>query len=338
MIKIKTVMLLTVLVSSYITQANEYIVPALVSIPGGDFLMGDDKEIEVKAKHWPQHKVSVKPFLLSKYEVTVKEFKAFIIDTNYQTNNECWQWSGDSSPLEKREGSWHSAFNAPSDFHPVMCISYNDALAYIAWLSDKTGYQFRLPSEAEWEYAARAGTTTNYFFGNDVNQLCDYGNVFDQSAEKAFKRDLGVNWKGVKCDDYAEYTTTVGQYKPNSFGLYDMIGNVGEFVSDCEHRDYINAPTDGSVWHEDCYDGRLFGFISVSADHDMFIHRGGSYGYPAWAMSLYIRNHVGKDNTSSMGEGFRIALDTSVKNNKLVTQPLADTLLLNESPAQSHKQ
>ncbi len=338
MIKIKVFLLIAIIVSSNTLGASEFTAPALVSIPGGNFLMGDDQEIDVKVKHWPAHKVSVPPFLLSKYEVTVKEFKAFITDTNYQTSNECWQWSGDSSPLEKKEGNWSSTFNAPSDFHPVMCISYNDALAYVTWLSEKSGYQFRLPSEAEWEYAARAGTTTNYFFGDDISQLCDFANVFDQSAEKAFKRDLDVKWKGVNCDDNAEYTITVGQYKPNAFGLYDMIGNVGEFVSDCEHRDYLNAPKDGSVWREDCYDGRWFGFISVRADHDMFIHRGGSYGYPAWAMSLYVRNHVGKNNTSSLGEGFRIALDSSAKNNKLVTQPLAGTQLFIKELSLTHKE
>jgi len=330
MMNIKVFTLIAVLVSSYTLNANEFIAPSLVSIPGGNFLMGSDQKIDVKVKHWPQHKVSVKPFLLSKYEVTVKEFKAFIADTNYQTSNQCWKWSGGSSPLEKGEGNWNSSFNAPSDFHPVMCVSYNDAFAYVAWLSDKTGYQFRLPSEAEWEYAARAGTKTNYFFGNDINQLCEFANVFDQSAQSAFKRDLEVEWTGVNCDDNAEYTSIVGQYKPNSFGLYDMIGNVGEFVADCEHRDYINAPKDGSVWNEDCYDGRLFGFISVSADHDMFIHRGGSYGYPEWAMSLFVRHHVGKNNTSSMGEGFRVALDSSAKNNKLITQPLVGTQLFIE--------
>jgi formylglycine-generating enzyme required for sulfatase activity len=337
MTKIRVLLLIVALTPCYTFGASDFIAPALVSIPGGDFLMGDNQEIDVKVKHWPQHKVSVKTFLLSKYEVTVKEFKAFVTDTNYQTSNECWQWSGDSSPLEKKEGNWSSALNAPSDFHPVMCISYIDALAYVTWLSEKTGYQFRLPSEAEWEYAARAGSTTNYFFGDDISQLCDFANVFDQSSEKAFNRDLGVTWKGVNCDDNAEYTSIVGQYKPNAFGLYDMIGNVGEFVSDCEHRDYINAPIDGSAWLEDCYDGRWLGFISVSADHDMFIHRGGSYGYPAWAMSLYVRNHLGKNNTSSLGEGFRIALDSSVKNNKLLVQPLASTQIFIKEHSQAQK-
>lgn len=323
----KVLILIVSLAFTSVIWANEFIAPSLVSIPGGTFLMGSDEEMEVTVKHSPQHRVTVKPFLLSKYEVTVKEFSAFIADTGHQTSSECWQWSGGSSPLAKQDGSWQSSFNAPSEFHPVMCISYNDATAYVTWLSKKTGFKFRLLSEAEWEYAARAGSTTNYFFGNDITQLCDFANVFDQSAQKAFKRDLDVDWDGVNCDDNAEYTAIVGQYKPNAFGLYDMIGNVGELVSDCEHRDYSDAPTDGTSWLEDCYDGRWFGIISVSADHDMFIHRGGSYGYPAWAMSLYVRHHVGKDNTSSMGEGFRIALDSNVKNNELVSQPLVSTQL-----------
>lgn len=296
-----------------IAVESNYTAPSMVTIPTGKFTMGSNTGTPIKIPHSPEHQVSIPSFQLSQYEVTIKEFRQFVKDTNHKTKTECWKRKTGTDEIEMAAGSWDSPQYAPSEFHPVMCIGVDDALAYIRWLSEKTGKQYRLPSEAEWEYAARAGSKDNYFFGNDENLLCEYANVFDKSGERAFKRDLKLDWKGITCDDHAEYTSIVGMYKPNAFGLFDMIGNVGEIVGDCQHSSYQGAPSDGSAWTTDC-DKRelLFGMI-VFADY--IIHRGGNYGSNNEWSRIFIRGHAGKSNPSSLGEGFRIALDISEKSN-----------------------
>jgi formylglycine-generating enzyme required for sulfatase activity len=297
--------------SSTSAESN-FTVPPMVTIPAGTFTMGSNTGTPVKIPHSPEHQVSVKSFQLAQYEVTVKEFRQFVKDTNHVTKTQCWKRKTGTDAIEMAEGSWDSPQYTPSDFHPVMCVGMDDALAYISWLSSKTGNQYRLPSEAEWEYAARAGSKDNYFFGNDEKKLCEYANIFDKSGERAFKRDLKLDWQGVACDDHAEYTSVVGMYKPNAFGLFDMIGNVGEYVEDCQHPDYKGAPSDGSAWITNC-DKRelLFGLI-VFADY--IIHRGGNYGSNSEWSHIFIRGHAGKSNPSSLGEGFRLVLNTSQKN------------------------
>ena len=117
-------------------------------------------------------------------------------------------------------------------------MSWNDAQAFIAWLSEQTGESCRLPSEAEWEYAARAGTTTKYHFGNSESQLCRYGNHADTSTD--------LSWRNETCSDgVSKRTATVGDYQPNSYGLYDMHGNVWEWVQDCWNDSYADLTFNG---------------------------------------------------------------------------------------------
>jgi len=294
------------LYSFSVLAQQHYIAPSVVTIPAGTFIMGSDAGGGLKLFHSPAHKVSVKTFQLSQYEVTVKEFRAFVVVTKHKTRAECWKRKAGTHEIEMVAGSWDLPAYAPSEFHPVMCIGLDDALAYSAWLSQKTGHHYRLPTEAEWEYAARAGSNDNYFFGNDEKQLCEYANVLDKTGARAFERDLGVAWTGVDCDDHAEYTAIIGMYKPNAFGLFDMIGNVGELVQDCQHWYYKNAPTDGSAWITDCDNQEyFFGLIS----EEMGVHRGGNYGLSGLGSRVFERGHTGKNNSSSLGEGFRLALD-----------------------------
>lgn len=271
------------------------IVPPMVSIPAGEFLMGSN----LADKEKPIHKVSVNAFKISKYEVTIKQFKQFAAATNYMTNNDCWKYvSENGGPFKDGiavlPGNWLTPEYTPSDFHPVMCVSWDDANAYLTWLSQQTGKKYRLPTEAEWEYATGAGSTTKYFFGNDDKDLCQYGNTFDESGMRAFVRDKEYKKRSMACDDEAEYTTVVGMYKPNAFGLYDMIGNVSEWVEDCDHENYEGAPTDGSAWiSEKCY---------------MRSRKGSTYGQGERSHTT-MRAHGGQNNRSSLGEGFRIVED-----------------------------
>ncbi|MCC2962824.1 formylglycine-generating enzyme family protein [Massilia sp. IC2-278] len=279
---------------------DKVIAPSMVTIKGGEFMMGSlanpkDPDFPISE---PMHPVRITSFRLSRYETTVGQFRQFVEATGYQATGDCWKLAANDWGMEVGKTGWDAPVNAPTDYHPVLCVSWNDAQAYLAWLSKQTGKHYRLPSEAEWEYAARAGGKGRYPFGDDPAALCKYGNVFDRSGKAAIARLTGKTREEIHCDDGAELTTVVGMYAPNAFGLHDMLGNVGEFVEDCQHLNYEGAPGDGSAWTNAC-----------PAWHGsaMVIHRGGSYNNAAVGVSPTYRGHAGKDNRSSVGEGFRIA-------------------------------
>lgn len=233
----------------------------MVAIPGGTFRMGDPSGHGLPNER-PVHAVTIRPFKLGRYPVTVAEFRYFILATGYQTEAErnvvaLWPWAIDgcglidakTGKLAYRQGlRWNAPGFAQQDSDPVVCVSWNDAQEFIQWLDRTTGRRFRLPSEAEWEYAARAGATTTYFWGNDPAQSCRYGNGADETAPPdGSERPWPVK---IPCHDGYFYTSPVGHYSPNAFGLYDMVGNVRQWTQDCAHDSYISAPADGSPWIE----------------------------------------------------------------------------------------
>jgi len=323
----KLLVLSGALYSSVTMAQKSAIEPEMVDISHGSFVMGSNVEGDFKLSSAPLHQVTISAFRMAKYEVTVGEFRTFVDATNYQVRKECWRREKGRKAVGVAPGSWDSPEYAPSEFHPVMCVSSNDAHAYIEWLSKESDTSYRLPSEAEWEYAARAGSTAAYHFGGKTEALCRYGNIFDRSGVRAFERDLGGDWGGVNCDDGAEYTSLVGMYEPNVFGLYDMIGNVGEIVADCEHYNYENAPIDGSAWMISCKEEEyLWGLIVFELK---VVHRGGSYGDGALYSRTAIRGHTGISNTSSLGEGFRIAQDIVLGSHER-NAPTHTTLIFRE--------
>jgi formylglycine-generating enzyme required for sulfatase activity len=125
-------------------------------------------------------------------------------------------------------------------------VSFDDAMAYVKWIQQKTGQAYRLLTEAEWEYAARAGTSTARYWGEDVSKSCAYANTMDLKVITTISG--ASNWPITHCDDGYAYTAPVGSYKPNGFGLYDMLGNVWEWTQDCWNNNYVGAPVDGSSW------------------------------------------------------------------------------------------
>lgn len=215
--------------------------PEMVILPTGSFEMGSPaSEAGFQYSESPQHRVSVRSFAAGKHEITRGQFAAFVRDSDHSAH-ECEGGSG-----KKLSGSsWQKTPYSQADSHPVVCVNWDDARAYVTWLSRKTGKSYRLLSEAEWEYAARAGTSTARYWGETPDQACDYANVGDQTTKSQIP---GLSEEAHNCTDGHAYTAPVGSFKPNAFGLYDMIGNAFEWTEDCWNESYYGASSDGSAW------------------------------------------------------------------------------------------
>jgi formylglycine-generating enzyme required for sulfatase activity len=222
--------------------------PKMVVVPAGSFTMGSPSTEKGRFVYEdPQHSVRVsRPFAIGMFHVTVDQFAAFVTDAGYDPGSKCETW--ETGKWEEHEGrSWRDPGFAQSGSDPVVCVSWNDAKAYAAWLSRKTGKSYRLVTEAEFEYAARAGTKTRFFFGDDEKDMCRYGNGLDQTAESKVPGHLFTT-SYLPCADGYAYTSPIGSFSPNAFGLYDMHGNAFELLEDCWHDDYKGAPSDSSAW------------------------------------------------------------------------------------------
>ena len=220
--------------------------PAMVVIPPGKFRMGFDGG-EPERYEGPVREVRIgRPFALGKFEVTNGEYRRFVTATGHVSGKGCFALR--DGTYQKLPGTdWSDpGYQRPiRDDEPVACVDWNDAKAYAAWLSAKTGRRYRLASEAEWEYAARANRDTGRFlWGDHKEEACREANVFDASGAKALAdRRIDV----APCDDGHAGVAPVGSRAPNPFGLYDMIGNVWEWVEDCYAMPHpADAPTDGS--------------------------------------------------------------------------------------------
>jgi formylglycine-generating enzyme required for sulfatase activity len=207
---------------------------------------------------------------MGKTEITRGQFAAFVSETGYNTGDKCWVWVG---KFEEHSGqSWRDPGYRQDDNHPVACISWNDAKAYAEWISRKTGKQYRLPSESEWEYAARSNTSTARYWGDNPDQACGYANGADSTAQTQLS---GVSsWVVHNCTDGYAYTAPVGSFKSNAFGLYDMLGNLGEWVEDTYHNSYIGAPIDGIAWQGDGAKRTLRGFGWSGEIQDVRVAKG----------------------------------------------------------------
>jgi formylglycine-generating enzyme len=230
--------------------------PELVPIPAGQFRMGADIEEPRRlglpefwaTREQPVREVRVeREFLLGRYELSRGEFASFVAATGYAPAPGCWHFVG-SEWLFDEARSWQDAGIGQDDDHPVTCVNWHDAQAYLQWLSDRTGEAYRLASEAEWEYAVRAGTDTVYWFGDEPDAICDFVNLGDISTREQFGWDrtellyegLG-DWKGQPCRDGYPTTAPVDAMPPNPFGLHGMLGNANEWVADCWNDDHTGA-------------------------------------------------------------------------------------------------
>lgn len=220
-----------------------------VNIPAGHFLMGSPSHEDGRYDdEGPVHDVAITSFTLSKYDVTRGEFATFVKETGHDAGNSCY--THETGDWESHNGrNWRDPAFRQTDRDPVVCVNWNDIQAYAGWLGRKTGHRYRLPTEAEWEYATRAGTTSARFWGEDPDQACAYANVADQTARDQIAE--ASTWDLHNCRDGYAYTSPVGSFKPNAFGLYDMLGDVWQWTEDCYHKNYKGAPGDGSAWTTD---------------------------------------------------------------------------------------
>src|SRR3984885_498911 len=263
--------------------------PVLTVLPAGRFQQGSAPSENSSAFEKPPHWVMItRPIALSTNAVTVDEFREFIAATGRDMQG-CDTYDGEWR--HRAENNWENPGFVQTGSHPVTCTSWNDAKAYVAWLSAKTGQRYRLPSASEWEYAARAGGAAAQPWGADGSDACVNANVADQSAAHRFP-----GWAVFACNDGFVQTSPVGSFKANSFGLNDMLGNVFQWTEDCWNADYKGAPIDGAArMSGDCAEREL---------------RGGSwFSTPSFVRANY-RNHFGVDyRTSSVG--IRLARDIS---------------------------
>jgi len=283
--------------------------PEMVTLPPGTFLMGPSPE-EVRQLQYldnelPQHAVTIAyPFAIGRYEVSVDELDAYVKETGAEIGGLCGirvmdsgenalKYEGTLAPggdqgaaapylVYIADGSYAQPGLPVTGKQPAGCISRHEIAAYLAWLGEKTGRHYRLPTEAEWEYAYRAGTDTMNFWGDDFSKTCDYANFADRESgyqaapAAACAERLHPGW-----------TAEIGSYQPNPWGLYDMAGNVQETVEDCLHADYDGAPIDGSPWTE--------------PDCRTFVARGGDYELTQFSMRADERLLFGYDEEGSDG-------------------------------------
>jgi len=218
--------------------------PEMVVIPAGEFTMGSpETEAARRPDEGPRHRVRIGyAFAVSKYPVTVADYTRFVADTGRDMTEQCQGFTADGK-WDYAQCNWSRPGFPQGPDSPVVAVSWQDAEAFTAWLAKKTGKPYRLLSEAEYEYVARAGTTTAYPWGDDPAAVCGVANTADLSA-KAEARF--ADWNVIGCRDGHPYTAPVGAFGPNAFGVHAMTGNTWSWTQDCWAESYVGAPVDGS--------------------------------------------------------------------------------------------
>ena len=255
--------------------------PEMVVLPTGRFRMGSPAgEAGRDPDEGPLHTVTIsKRIAMGRYEVTFADYDRFVAAT------------GAARPDDEGWGRGR---------RPVIYVSQEDAKAYATWLSAQTGKTYRLPSEAEWEYAARAGTSTRYSWGDSIG--CHQARhsrrpqirISDEGKPVVEGEDLVLLPSG-ECSNTMDRTVAVGSFEPNAFGLYDLHSNVWEWVEDCWHNNYQGAPTDGRAWTTGCVEARA-------------VVRGGSWYYNPRHLRAALRNWL-RPSFRYFDSGFRLVQD-----------------------------
>jgi len=265
--------------------------PELVVVPSGEYMMGSpDDELDRTNNEGPQHRVKIpQRFAVGKLMVTRDEFEKFVIETDYATGDKCFTL--EDKKVEDRTGrSFRNPGFKQDGTHPVVCINWDDAKAYVAWLSKKTGKLYRLLSESEWEYIARAGTKTPFWWGssistNDANYDCN--STFGSDGSKG---------------EFRQKTVPADMFKPNPWGLYQVSGNVFEWVEDCWNDTYQYAPSDGGVRMAGNWAGRSDTDVSAGGCSRR-VRRGG-----AWNVGAQMLRSAYRESRPALVRGSNVGL------------------------------
>lgn len=276
--------------------------PEMVVIPAGKFVMGTPSAVRAPGAGAAEADPVVielpHAFALGRFEVTRGEFARFIADSGHEPRPGCRNWEPALSRFteDARRGWQNPALPAaPTDRHPVTCVAFADAQAYVQWLARETGERYRLPSEAEWEYAARAGSTTLRPWGDGPETGCDHANTYDLVADAGYR----LGWPNSGCRDGFADLAPVGGFGPNSFGLHDVIGNAREWVQDCATGSYVGRPRDARAWE----------WLGGCRNR---VQRGGSWLTPP-AESRSAWRHEAPAGERTDDAGFRIARDLDAR-------------------------
>ena len=216
--------------------------PRMVVIPAGEFTMGSPhSEAGHMSGESPRRRVRIGyPLAVGMFPIVYGEFAWFVADTGYKARGHCVAIEpGEINAHADRD--WRNPGFPQTLRTPVTCLAFTDTTAYAAWLSRKTGQTYRLLSESEYEYVVRAGTVTAYWWGEDRNAACEFANGFDLDA-----KPLNGSTTPLMCHDGHAFISQAGSFKPNAFGLLDMVGNVGSWTTDCWYTTLAGVPTDGS--------------------------------------------------------------------------------------------
>jgi formylglycine-generating enzyme required for sulfatase activity len=265
-----------------------------VRVPAGTFQMGSPPGEPERRADEAQHTVELThDFYLGKYEVTRGQFRAFVNETGYRTEPEtdgqgAWGYDADTRKIEGRKPrySWRSTGFAQTDEHPVVNVTWNDANAFCRWLAQRSTKAMRLPTEAEWEYAARAGSAKRFYSGDSPETLVKVGNVADGMAKKKFP-----DWQTTIAEDGYVFTAPVGQFLPNRLGFHDLLGNVWEWC-----QDWLGPYGDLSAKDPVRNEG---GVVRVM--------RGGGWGKRVPQISSSALRFSGAPPSRDMDVGFRVA-------------------------------
>ena len=267
------------------------IVPETVVVPAGTFLLGSPEDEPGRLPvEGPQQRIAIeRPFGVGKFAVTVDQFAAFVAASGHQLGATCGQWDG--ADWRERPGSFLSPGFAQGGNHPAVCVSWEDAAAYAAWLAARTGRRFRLLTEAEWEYAARAGTATPYWWGDTISP---------GQANGKLGTAIGAGGGGT----WLQRTLPVASFAPNPWGLYQVHGNIWEWVQDCWQPSHAGAAPNGSA-------------RQGPPDSKRVVRGGGWLNSPQGLRSA--RRHAADRRLRRSDIGFRIAEDIET-----IRQPTLD--------------
>jgi formylglycine-generating enzyme required for sulfatase activity len=277
--------------------------PEMVVIPPGSFEMGSTAEERAQQgvpenfgnREQPVHRVTIaRAFAVSRNEITRGLYARFVQETGRPIEANCIGYDRAKDNWGLRAGTWQDPGFKQGDNEAAACMSWVDGRDYAAWLAKQTGKRYRLVNEAEWEYAARAGTKTARYWGDNPRLVCENANIMSTATFA----EIGSpeSWQDkLMCAGRDAWTMPVGSFESNPFGLNDVYGSLWEWVADCAHENYVGAPTDGSAWDEPGCERRTV--------------RGGAFHSEFWLARSATRGAGLNPNAHPVASGFRIARD-----------------------------